>query len=317
MGLMEYDIETLIVRKLSGQISPEEDAWLMQRVETDENTRAALHSSRELWESAARLRGQGNLSQEQRFAKLQKRIEHENSHTHRFQWLKYAAAVIVVILVGGYWLFKPSPPLQLSGVAGKTATFILPDSSSVIVNGTSSLTYYPESFLSDRQIVLEGEAYFNVKHSGAPFVVTTHQAAVTVLGTSFNIESTNHQTRVACLTGKVKVNHRDQEDVNTQLTQGLGVQVGSVLSDVYEINESDIISWTRGELHFQESKLRDVFAMLSKRFNKSIQYQGELPDVAFSGKFIKPSLNDVLETICLSAGLTYEIGADSVIIIKK
>ncbi|HEY3403935.1 MAG TPA: FecR domain-containing protein [Ohtaekwangia sp.] len=314
----KYDMDTLIVRKLSGQISVEEDAWLTRHLETDDTVRSDFDAAKEIWVTSGQLQVKGNLSREQRFNKLQNRIQEEENQRPSRIWLRYAAALILFVLAGaGYWILKPDALLQVQGIAGQTQVVNLPDGSTVIVRGNSSVSYYPDSFLENREITLEGEAYFDVKRNNATFTVTAGQANVIVLGTSFNIHTNGKQTEVGCLTGKVRVNSKNQQDQAIILTPGLGVRVDETLSNVYSITKSNVAGWTTGELTFTANKLTEVFATLEKHFGKEIRFSGPIPDVAFTGKFFRPELDDVLETVCLSVGLTYQIGADSVIAIRK
>lgn len=64
----------------------------------------------------------------------------------------------------------------------------LPDSSKVILNKKSFITYKLPYNINDRQLTLEGEAYFEVKPSKIPFFVECNSTTTKVLGTSFNIK---------------------------------------------------------------------------------------------------------------------------------
>lgn len=85
----------------------------------------------------------------------------------------------------------------------------LPDGSTVIISAGSKLNY-PSSFdgLSKREVYLDGQAYFDVKHNSLkPFIIYTGKLKTTVLGTAFNISAwaNSKDITVTVSRGKVKV----------------------------------------------------------------------------------------------------------------
>jgi len=100
------------------------------------------------------------------------------------------AAIALILFSGNFLLQKDDqmeslPSFQTLYVpAGQRAELILPDSTKVWLNANSKLVY-PSSFKEGiRQVELDGEAYFDVRHNGDnPFVVRTKSMNVTVLGT--------------------------------------------------------------------------------------------------------------------------------------
>jgi ferric-dicitrate binding protein FerR (iron transport regulator) len=96
-----------------------------------------------------------------------------------------------------------NPQSDQAGAAGSTISYntmtsprggqyklILPDGTKVWLNAASSITY-PTIFAEDRRVVsITGEVYFEVtKNARKPFTVRTYSDEITVLGTSFNVNS--------------------------------------------------------------------------------------------------------------------------------
>src|SRR5690606_26455782 len=110
--------------------------------------------------------------------------------------------------------FKPSQ-LELREYVnpnGKRAIITLPDSSKVTLDGGSVL-YFPEEFSSHkRQVILKGEAFFEITSDAErPFEVLAKGTVTRVLGTSFNMKAyeEDDQLSVAVVTGKVRVETND------------------------------------------------------------------------------------------------------------
>ena len=74
--------------------------------------------------------------------------------------------------------------------AGQRVELVLEDGTRVWLNSKSKLTY-PTSFgKKEREVILDGEGYFEVtKNEKAPFIVKTHKYDIKVLGTTFNISA--------------------------------------------------------------------------------------------------------------------------------
>lgn len=72
---------------------------------------------------------------------------------------------------------------------GTEYSLVLSDGTRVCLNSQSRLTY-PVVFDSKERVVeLEGEAYFDVEEDAErPFLIKIKDAAVKVLGTSFNVK---------------------------------------------------------------------------------------------------------------------------------
>lgn len=90
-------------------------------------------------------------------------------------------AAIVLILLGGNFLLQKDDQMEsfpsfqtLYVPAGQRAELVLPDSTRVWLNANSKLVYSTSFKEGIRQVELDGEAYFDVKHNGDnPFVVRT------------------------------------------------------------------------------------------------------------------------------------------------
>lgn len=150
--------------------------------------------------------------------KYQKKDRYVIFHRIVIELLKVAA--IVLILLGGNFLLQKDDQMEslpsfqtLYVPAGQRAELILPDSTKVWLNANSKLVY-PTSFKKGiRQVELDGEAYFDVKHNeDNPFVVGTKSMNVTVLGTEFNVSAYSdiEEFNIALLRGSIELNLPDR-----------------------------------------------------------------------------------------------------------
>lgn len=171
--------------------------------------------------------------------------------------------------------------------AGQRINLHLADGTSVWLNSNSRLKY-PSAFgKKTRNVVLDGEAYFEVAHNKKhPFVVQTPQGDIEVLGTTFNIEaySGDRSFVTSLMEGSVKVKRAGQQLV-LRPSQMAALQKDGSLK-VSPIADYNVYRWKEGIICFRN----ESFANIMKKFEKyyDVEIRIETPKVrgyAYSGKF--------------------------------
>jgi len=151
---------------------------------------------------------------------------------------------------------------------------LLPDSTQVWLNASSSLEFPAHFKEGKREVTLSGEAYFDVKHvEKAPFIIHTGRLSTTVLGTAFNIKAYPDRKNiiVSVSTGKVRVSY-DNVAVAT-LVKGQLVKVGSQADPVVEkkIAPAAVAAWQQGNMSYEDEALEDIVADLERLYNVKIR----------------------------------------------
>ena len=155
-------------------------------------------------------------------------------------WRRWAAAAALVGIAAGvgggvYWQQHPQrvaatqpaaglPPTQYVTGNGQTREVQLPDGSTVTLNANSTLRHAAVwSPNAPREVWLNGEAYFSVKHLANHQRFRVHTSGnfnVEVLGTKFTVYRRHAQERVVLLSGKVRVDFHDQHQPDVILKPG-------------------------------------------------------------------------------------------------
>ena len=240
--------------------------------------------------------------------------------------LAAAASIILIFFAGWWWFRQPANPVtgkeslisRLIQNTGKEIMVLkLPDNSNVQLMPASSISYN-QPFQNDRrEIVLKGEAFFNVtKDSLRPFIVFSDAISTKVLGTQFLVTAfdTENTIRVALFSGHVVVEPADslhsllKEKVHllpgdvllydkTKMTASLvsakelRPQKSAVASKPGSANTISDNNWYM----FNNQSLADVFDQLQILYNEKIIYSKEdVVGLSFIGKIDK---TDTLETI--------------------
>jgi len=195
---------------------------------------------------------------------------------------KYAAAVLLGILVAGAWWWIQTPRagqtiLSTHTKLGETRRLLLPDSSEVTLNADSRLLYAVTGS-GKREVWLDGEAFFHVKHttSGQKFIVHTYDNLnVEVIGTQFNVNSTGKEIVVVLQQGSILLNIG--EPGKGKATE-LYLHPGEMLR--YNKQDGDYVkksvaadhytSWHTGRLIMDDFTLADAATFMQQVFGKTL-----------------------------------------------
>ncbi|WP_093206034.1 FecR family protein [Siphonobacter aquaeclarae] len=244
-------------------------------------------------------------------------------------WYRYGAVASLLLLVGAgaYWFTRSVPQVaeipvyaEYSVPTGKTARLTLPDGSRVWLNAHSRLKY-PKSF-RDRNVELEGEAYFEVHRDPAhPFVIRSGSVQTKVLGTSFNVRAyaDEPEVEVAVLTGKVNVSHDEKTAVNLTPKQRAVFDKSSqkLMSEVVP-DVSIYRSWTEDNLVLNNASLAEIGRMLHRRFGIDLTFSNEkLKNCRLTTRFDHPRLEKVLAVVSAYVGARYRQDGNSVTLTGK
>ena len=159
------------------------------------------------------------------------------------------------------------------------------------MNAQSTLTYASNFGRKERNVELDGEAYFEVEHDARrPFVVVTGQVVSTVLGTTFNVhaysEDENYQITLA--TGSLLVDG-GPESRSVRLRpgeQGFFERTSGLLS-LRRVNVEQVLSWQEDRLYFRAEPLASIARSLERQFNVDITIPDErLRRICFTGEFV-------------------------------
>ena len=236
------------------------------------------------------------------------------------QFYKYAAIIIVAILLGGFGYFigfrnQVSTVYSeiISGEKQVLNEYVLPDGSAVALNNNSKLEF-PKKFADDiREVTIIGEAFFDVKpNPEKPFVINAGNAQIKVLGTSFNVCAypETETVEVVVETGKVQLisKNRDSqvENYNVFLApgeKGTLFNVNNVLEKSINVNPN-FLAWKTHDLIFNEIPLNEVIRCLEKVYIIEIQVmEPELNDLLLTAHFDKKPIDFVLNVVRLTFNL--------------
>lgn len=204
-----------------------------------------------------------------------------------------AASVILFISLLGYFSFKEyTGEITYATKYGETFKLILPDSSVVFMNGNTTVSYRKHwSKTGDREVKMEGEAYFSIKHTlnhQKFFVQMNDQTSVEVLGTEFNISKRGIETKVVLSSGKIQYNINVDNALQKSMIMAPGdlVEYRSDIRRVVKrrVNPEIWSSWKSATLQFDKTSLNDILNGIKSTYGLHVEVKDpSLLDMKVSG----------------------------------
>ncbi len=221
----------------------------------------------------------------------------------------WAAAAVLLILVAVRFLL-PSDDVIVTQYAQQVA-YVLPDGSIAHLNDGSSIRLRSDRFNENRQLQLQGEAFFEVE-KGSTFLVETANGSIEVLGTSFNVYARGDALEVHCNMGRVQVMTRQDTSILTAGKHVVKNTSGGLIEG--EFNVSTEGDWTDGKFEFKSKPLSRVFSELERQYDVEVNFAEGLGNELYTGFFNDHNLDSALYNICWPLGLRYEIRDQEIII---
>lgn len=254
--------------------------------------------------------------------------------------LKFGVAAAVLIAVA-LWFYQYAQPLPARpdkfflANYGERKNLQLPDGSVVFLNAGSEIRIPAEYGTETRDIYLEGEAFFDVKHqNNQPFIVHTAAMDIKALGTAFNVKAYRGEkkTETALVRGKIEVTlkqdndrkvilhpnekirwEKDQSPANEKANNAANTETFSGSSRVVPIAKTEFgdlkeTAWTENKLVFENDELEEIAVQLERWYGIQVEFGDDATKhYRFTGTFERESLQMVLDVLKESKAFHYTL----------
>jgi ferric-dicitrate binding protein FerR (iron transport regulator) len=288
--------------------------WLNDELSPEELAEFKAHPDYEIYENIRKYSRNLTLKDFDEDKILQKVLESKKQAKKQagsVKWFYKIAAVLLLFIGITYFTVNTISTKTHITDNTSTETFLLPDSSKVVLNTNSKIKYKSINWKNNRNLTLKGTAYFHVS-KGNKFVVSTDLGKVSVMGTRFEVKSQNNSFNVVCYEGKVKVNYRDKETI---LTKGMkvnfenGIQINALSKETNPYEQDSI-------LVFKDEKLDTILSKLEKVYQVKIISKTTSAEL-FTGKLPSDNIDVALSIIVSTYKLDYKKTAESIVLFEK
>jgi len=353
-------LKEAIISYFSGDLNQQQADELVNWLSQSATNANYIKEVREIWHASAIL-DEGKFNSELGLKRTRMKIRERNFRQVKHRVIairvsllfKIAAAVFIIILlgIGTTVIHKKQKPIMLSdnyfeaeAPKGSKSLITLPEGTKVWLNAGTTLRYKNSFGMSNRDVFLDGEAFFSVtKNNEIPFKVNTSELAITALGTSFNVKSygdenqiettleegslrietlksNKYSKRVGTIYLKQNQNliyqkqsktvtvsqHKNQENSKVIPLSGVSKNIPVKVTTVTDTRL--YTSWKDKQWVFKNEKLSNLAPKLERRYDINIIFKdSSLLSYAFSGTLKDESIEQVLAAIRFTAPIRFEV----------
>lgn len=291
----------LITKFLSGEASfaekEELDNW---RALSDENEKE-FQSIRKLWAISYLKTKQGLIDIDAEWAVQESLIAPKRKILAFRNIITIAASIILLFTLSifGYWLTHPE---TIRTSAAEIAKKELPDGSFVNINAKSKIEYPKQFGEKNRELKLEGEAFFDVsENKELPFKIETDIAIIEVTGTQFNVNAYKEKQEVIVSVTEGTVWLYAKKDTHDTITVKAGetgiLKIGNKIPEKIEEIDLNNIGWKTRTFDFDDATLATVCAKLSNAYHVNFELNPKIENCNITVFFDQQELGSVLEIL--------------------
>ncbi len=225
-----------------------------------------------------------------------------------FKKFMRVAAAVAVLMVGSYFYLNSSNE-NITTQYAENKEVVLPDTSRIVLNADSEISYSEKKWGKERNVSLEGEAFFKVA-KGKRFTVSTDHGTVAVLGTQFNVENRKDYFEVTCFEGLVSVTFNNKEIKLPAGTSFLAIH-GKIVET--EKPDASTPSWINKESSFKSIPLKYVLDELQRQHNIRVQTQNIDINKLFTGTFSNTNTDLALQSISVPSQIKFKLEGNKVL----
>lgn len=301
-----------LIKYLLQETDSEENQAVQDWIEADQANQKQFEQLQWIWKSSERMLETSDIDEHKAWERFLSRkktyVNIQPASKQVFLQRKwYWAVASILFILGSLTLISTYLPqsgkalYSAVSIQSKNSSLEVPllDGTVITMNKNSSLNYSQRLFGKSREVNLEsGEVFFDVKRNEKkPFIISTGEVTVTVLGTSFHVKKSAETTEVIVITGSVAVDYGDRQEIlkpadKLQINNTSGEMVKSIPTNkLYDYYVSKKFVANR-------LPLLDLINALSEAYGKSIQLENEaLKTLPITTTLEYGSLEENLEVI--------------------
>lgn len=306
--------DELLIKHLLGEAGEDEQANISEWIAASDSNKAHYEQLRKVWDTGKIIASKSKVDENAAWQRFQQRVQQAQQPTktiplnapRRMGWMQIAAGLILLLATGwgiyNFGGFGMTKVMADNGVLTET----LPDGTVVTINKGSYIKYDSDFSGDTRDVILEGEAFFDITpDKSKPFIITANKVNVKVVGTSFNVKSDDEMTEVIVETGIVEV-RKKADMVKLLPNEKAIVKKGS--APIKQSNNDDLYNYYRTkEFVCKDTPLWRLVDVLSEAYGANIVFgNDQLRDLRINTTFKNESLDNILDIISQTMNVRVE-----------
>jgi len=226
--------------------------------------------------------------------------------SRRLNWLIYGGIAAALALAVSVFVFKTNvssdnKQIVYTAPFGKASNLSLPDSSKLLLQ-PGSVVSYPEQFTATERKVslISGEVFFAIHHNPAqPFLLKSAGGEIKVLGTRFNVRNLKSSTAMQVVLTQGKISFKGKNGIEQILKPGeelLFDKNSQKILSTAVIDTNTVTAWKTGALQFNDTPMEEALEMLGNQYGIQFKVSCKL-DKPISGNFTDKPIVKILSLI--------------------
>jgi transmembrane sensor len=315
--------EILITTYLAGELPEKEVASFRKRIKTDSEFRKLYLETRTIWDCSKPIADKTAEEVENNFEAFWKKAQTRKTPSQNIFRITIWSSAIAALFVVGFFAFQllvNNKAVEYSSNDVAMQNISLPDGSIVDLNAHSKLTFAKSFFKRNRSVTLIGEAFFKVTpNKNSPFVISTQNTQIKVVGTSFNIKSLESADTitVSVKTGIVKFLNENQSGVLLKSGETGFFDKKNCKFSVQTLNNELIEIWKTGDFTFEHIPLKKALEELQKHFEVELRSENsEIAEIYITASFKNQTLSSILTDLSYTLDLNFSVKNNQIFIGK-
>ena len=230
-----------------------------------------------------------------------------------------AAAVLLLISFGLFQVLNKEAYIEIVA-QNEVEEGQLPDGTQISLNQYASIKYALGEKEEYRRLELKGDAFFEVERDTVrPFVITTPEVEIEVLGTAFYVDARTDQafTQVIVKSGSVSMTTaRDQIILTANETGIYDKNTGDLIQQPNE--DVNYMAWKTDSLVFDSTPLEAVVFALNRKFHAKVSIGNPVLNTCeITATYQDKSLEAIIKIIEKTLNIETEIKGEEIIFIGQ
>lgn len=203
---------------------------------------------------------------------------------------------------------------------GSRSDVVLPDGSLVKLNAGSEILYTYNRVRRIREVVFQGEGFFDVSKNEDPFVIRmANGLRLKVHGTSFNLQAYADEKTVeaALVEGCIELDHKG----NTHMMKAGDMVVFDKQSEEIKPVSGELshsYSWLEDKLYMDHMSLASICKYMERKYNVTIYLPESLGNsIHYDGVIQEESMMEILDVLSRLSDIDYRVKGKNISITSK
>jgi transmembrane sensor len=309
----------LLPKYFAGEATPEEQRAIGEWMSADEKNRTEYDDFLKLWNLTGKAQPGSEINLDAEWQLLETEISPARVKRISFVRILQIAASVVLITALGFAGLKFAGLKSEKAPQAELSTIKMSDGTIISLNAGSKITYQKGYGVTQRNISLKGEAYFEVaKNENLPLIISAGDASIKVTGTKFNVRAYKGQTeiRVTVTEGTVKLYETGQPAKEAVLSAGETGTYDRAMKVVRKKPILDIndIAWKTRIIDFHNTSLSEVGYVLENTYHRKVWIDPSVRLCPLTVRFENQELTPVLNVLRSTLDLTITLEGNEIMI---